>query len=212
LNIRGIRIFFKYLSSSDILSFNLKLFNRSTFRQSLPDIEDNTSELTSGDASSDFTNERDTGETPPTVIGAPLPSKKLHLVSRRFSLNYELWLAVIVTIGTSAFQLMFWNGVVSPRTVLALFKNIDPKWAIFVMALIGTIVTVLLNWLITATFEAMRLSLREGGIALLDFISLSRSTSFLTLARFVVIRPWRICNGSRMKTVRSRFRIYSLMR
>ena len=28
LNIRGIQIFFKYLSSSDILSFNLKLFNR----------------------------------------------------------------------------------------------------------------------------------------------------------------------------------------
>ena len=35
MNIRGIQIFFKYLSSSDILSFNLKLFNRSTFRQFL---------------------------------------------------------------------------------------------------------------------------------------------------------------------------------
>jgi len=179
----------------------------------LADMQD-TVETTSQDASPHGMNEHDTRETAPSEIGRPIPSKKLELVSTRVSLNYELWLAVIATIGTSAFQLMFWNGVMSQRGIALLFMNIDPKWKIFVIALVGTIVTFLLNWLITATFESMkwRLTLRKEGISLLDFIALSQSTPLSTLARFVVVRPWKFYNGSSSETVKSMFRIYSLMR
>jgi len=102
-------------------------------------------------------------------------TKKLELISTHVSGNYKLLLALIVTLGTAAFQLMFWNGVVSPRKILLLFTNIDPKWTIFLIVLMETIMTALLNWLITSTFESMKwaLSLRQGGISLLDFILLS---------------------------------------
>lgn len=167
-----------------------------------PPSGNNAVEPTSRDASLNDVNRHETT--------GPL---KVKLFSKRHSRNYELWLWSIAAIGMAALQLMFWNGVVSSRMVLLLFRKIDSRWSVFLIALMGTIMTAVLNFLITATFESMKwsLSLREpGGVSVLDFIALSQSTSLWTLAQLTW--PWTNCRGSGSETGRSRFRIYSLMR
>ena len=165
-----------------------------------PQIPQNNSDAqpTPGDASPNEENGQQIDKSP----------KRLPLVSKNTTRKH--WLALIAAIIVATCQLLFWHGVVTPRTVLLVFMKIDSRWTIFLIVFMGTLMTVALTWLITATFESMkwRLSLRRGGIALLDFIALSQSTSFWTLVKIVVIRPWKTCRGS----VASRFRIYSLMR
>jgi hypothetical protein len=142
---------------------------------------------------------------------------KLKLLSLHFSRNIELWLAGLSAIVSAAFLLMYWNGVVSPRSVMVDFLKVDPKWTLFLIVLTGNITTALLNRFIETSFEKLKwkLSLRAGGVALLEFMALSRSTSWWTLTKLLFARRSKSFNGSRLQIVMSyleHFRVYSICR
>jgi len=154
-----------------------------------------------------------------TATQVPREQKELKLLSSHFSRNVDLWFAALSAIGSTAIFLMYLNGVISPRTVMTDLLKVNPEWTVFLIAVLGTITAALLNRFIFTSFEKLKwkLSLRaDRGVSLLDFIALSRTTSWSTLTLLLISqRSNKPCHGTRLQIFQSyleTFRLFSLLR
>jgi hypothetical protein len=138
----------------------------------------------------------------------------LHLWPNRFVPNRLLW----ITLGTfvfAGFFVMYWIVAVSSPSALSkiLFPLNHSSWTIFTIAALGSVTVFLLNILIGTSCENLkwRLSTRDGGVSLLDFLVLSKSTSWDSLLLLLVARPQNVTDGAK-RPVWASFKTWSLLR
>src|SRR5277367_1649250 len=110
---------------------------------------------------------------------------------------------------------MYWTVAVSSPSALSkmLFPLDHSSWTIFTIAVLGSVTVFLLNILITTSCENLkwRLSTRDGGVNLLDFLVLSRSTTWDSLLLLLIGRCQNVTDGAK-RPLWASFKTWSLLR
>lgn len=139
--------------------------------------------------------------------------KELQLQSSR-SQSYESGLIIIIVgFACVVFCALYWLNAVSLHSQISALLWVSPAMTIFTIGLLGTVTALLLNAVVLVSLERLKwTSSLETGLNLLDFIALSRNTSYNTLLMLLFACSSKSRNKKETQSQITHFRFWSGLR